>query len=166
MSTEGGDGGDPPQAPISYLVTNELFETLMYCDTPHPHPQAHNPTEMYGSDNLEFFGSIWKEMYPTLEEGIVPRLRHAKRWLISSNSKTRTSPEWARLALLRASTLAGFVCAGAGLMEGEEEEEDRFYLAWFVLGSTSMAYLVCQVGAKSYCTNFALFISEPKLSFV
>ncbi len=40
---EGGEGGDPPQAPISYLVTYDLFETLMYCDP----PQARNPTEMY-----------------------------------------------------------------------------------------------------------------------
>ena len=33
-------GGIPPQAPISYLVSYELFETLMYCDPP-PSPQPH-----------------------------------------------------------------------------------------------------------------------------
>ncbi len=31
----GGMGGNsPPQPPISYLVTYELFETLMYCVPP------------------------------------------------------------------------------------------------------------------------------------
>ena len=45
MPMEGGRGGDPPpQAPISYLVTYELFETLMYCD---PTPHARNPMGMY-----------------------------------------------------------------------------------------------------------------------
>ena len=29
-------GRDPPKAPISCLVTYELFETLMYCDPPKP----------------------------------------------------------------------------------------------------------------------------------
>ncbi len=47
---EGGEGGDPPQAPISYLVTYELFETLMYSTvTP---PQARNPMDMYGLNRL------------------------------------------------------------------------------------------------------------------
>ncbi len=40
------EGGGSPQAPISYLVTYELFETLMYCDPP---PQARNPMEMYAT---------------------------------------------------------------------------------------------------------------------
>ena len=39
-SMEGGGGGYPPQSPISYLVTYELFEALMYCDPP-PSPQPH-----------------------------------------------------------------------------------------------------------------------------
>ena len=37
MSEGGGMGEEfPPQEPISYLVTYELFETLMYCILPQP----------------------------------------------------------------------------------------------------------------------------------
>ncbi len=40
MSQGGGIGGIPPQQPISYLVTYELFETLMYSTVP---PKHSNP---------------------------------------------------------------------------------------------------------------------------
>ena len=36
----GKGGGSPPQAPISYLVMCELFETLMFCDPPPPKPET------------------------------------------------------------------------------------------------------------------------------
>ncbi len=39
-------GGIPPQAPISYLVTYELFETLMYCVPPPSQPLK--PKLIYG----------------------------------------------------------------------------------------------------------------------
>ncbi len=50
MPIEEGEGGIPPQAPISYLVTYGLFETLMYCDPP---PQAGNPMSMYALEGNE-----------------------------------------------------------------------------------------------------------------
>ncbi len=50
LSMERGKGESPPQAPISFLVTYELFKTLMHCDNPPspPSPQPHGDVWIYG----------------------------------------------------------------------------------------------------------------------